>query len=65
MLELRPEDMLLYSAKMIPGNEKRVIRLMNQARSPTQPSESKTLQDPPFGQQWSRVSPHKMIQPPD
>ena len=30
LLDLRPTDMLLYSAKMIPGNEKRVIRLMNQ-----------------------------------
>jgi mRNA degradation ribonuclease J1/J2 len=30
MLDLRPEDTLLYSAKMIPGNEKRVIRMMNQ-----------------------------------
>ena len=33
MLDLRPEDLLLYSAKMIPGNEKRVIRLMNGVRS--------------------------------
>eukprot|EP00976_Prorocentrum_cordatum_P055603 1121958-Prorocentrum_minimum.AAC.1 len=30
MLDLRPDDTLLYSAKMIPGNEKRVIRMMNQ-----------------------------------
>eukprot|EP00238_Polyblepharides_amylifera_P002399 CAMPEP_0196596718 /NCGR_PEP_ID=MMETSP1081-20130531/87530_1 /TAXON_ID=36882 /ORGANISM="Pyramimonas amylifera, Strain CCMP720" /LENGTH=779 /DNA_ID=CAMNT_0041921845 /DNA_START=110 /DNA_END=2449 /DNA_ORIENTATION=+ len=29
LLHLRPEDTLLYSAKMIPGNEKRVIRMMN------------------------------------
>ena len=30
MLTLQPEDLLLYSAKMIPGNEKRVMRMMNE-----------------------------------
>ena len=29
LLDLRPSDLLLYSAKQIPGNEKRVIRLIN------------------------------------
>ena len=30
LLTLQPEDLLLYSAKMIPGNEKRVMRMMNE-----------------------------------
>ena len=30
LLTLQPEDPLLYSAKMIPGNEKRVMRMMNE-----------------------------------
>jgi beta-CASP RNase J family ribonuclease len=30
LLTLRKEDLLLYSAKMIPGNEKKVMRMMNQ-----------------------------------
>lgn len=30
LLTLRPEDLVLYSAKMIPGNEKRVMRMMNE-----------------------------------
>lgn len=29
LLTLQPDDLLLYSAKMIPGNEKRVMRMMN------------------------------------
>ena len=29
LITLRPDDLLLYSAKMIPGNEKRVMRMMN------------------------------------
>lgn len=29
LLTLRKEDLLLYSAKMIPGNEKKVMRMMN------------------------------------
>ena len=28
-ITLHPDDLLLYSAKMIPGNEKRVMRMMN------------------------------------
>ena len=30
LLTLQPTDLLLYSAKMIPGNEKRVMRMMNE-----------------------------------
>ena len=30
LLTLRPEDLVLYSAKMIPRNEKRVMRMMNE-----------------------------------
>ena len=30
LLTLQQEDLLLYSAKMIPGNEKRVMRMMNE-----------------------------------
>ena len=29
LITLQPSDLLLYSAKMIPGNEKRVMRMMN------------------------------------
>jgi mRNA degradation ribonuclease J1/J2 len=29
LITLHPDDLLLYSAKMIPGNEKRVMRMMN------------------------------------
>ena len=29
LLTLHPDDLLLYSAKMIPGNEKKVMRMMN------------------------------------
>ena len=29
LITLRPDDLVLYSAKMIPGNEKRVMRMMN------------------------------------
>lgn len=29
LFSLHPDDLLLYSAKMIPGNEKRVMRMMN------------------------------------
>lgn len=29
MLKLAPSDLLLYSAKVIPGNDTRVIQMMN------------------------------------
>jgi hypothetical protein len=29
LITLHPDDLVLYSAKMIPGNEKRVMRMMN------------------------------------
>ena len=43
LITLQPSDLLLYSAKMIPGNEKKVMRMMNaiaqrgQGRSATGP----------------------------
>lgn len=29
LLKLKPDDLVLYSAKVIPGNEVRVMRMMN------------------------------------